>query len=134
MRRPMRSSVRPLRLPHWPSGLPDMDVVCLAEQWEEDAAKLREYGQEASAKVAELHAHQLREALQRADAELLAPSEAAAFSNFSKRRLRELVLEGKLENCGKPGAPRYRRSDLPTKARVDDGFDPAAEARRLVAS
>jgi hypothetical protein len=45
-----------------------------------------------------------------------------------------LEAEGRLENHGKKGAPRYRRADLPTKPRSDDGFDVAAEARRLIPS
>ena len=110
-----------------------MDVATLADQWEADASKLREYGQESAAKVADLHVAQLREALRCADAELLTPSEASSECGYSKRRLRELEAEAKLTNHGKKGAPRYRRGDLPTKARAVDGFDAATQVRALLA-
>ena len=96
-------------------------------------ACLREYGQKAAAKVAELHAMQLREALRAASDESLTLAEAAAESGYSKRRLRELVPEGSVPNAGRKGAPRIRRGDLPRKAKAaSDGFDAGAEARAIM--
>ena len=110
-----------------------MDVGCLADQWETDARKLREYGQESAANVAELHAHQLREALRNAGDEALTLAESAAESGYSERRLRELVAEGSVPNAGRRGAPRIRRGDLPRKARAaSNGFDAGAEARAIL--
>ena len=107
--------------------------VALADQWEADAEKLREYGQESAAKVAELHAHQLREALRAASDESLTLAEAAVESGYSKRRLSELVSEGSVPNAGRKGAPRIRRGDLPRKARAtSNGFDADAEARTIM--
>ena len=107
--------------------------VALADQWEADAIKLREYGQEAAASVAELHAHQLREAVRAAGDQALTLAEAAAESGYSKRRLRELVSEGSVLNVGRRGAPRIKRSDLPRKARVtSNSFDASAEARSIL--
>ena len=110
-----------------------MDVGCLADQWEADAKKLREYGQESAANVAELHAHQLREALRAAGDEALTLAESAAESGYSKRRLRELVAQGSVPNAGRKGAPRIRRADLPRKAKsTANGFDAGAEARAII--
>lgn len=103
----------------------------LARKWEVEAQTLDRYADERGAAAARLHATELREAVREAESELLDPQAAAAFSNFSKRRLRELTADGKLRNYGQRGAPRYRRIDLPTKSRPTDGFDAVAEARRL---
>ena len=105
----------------------------LTDQWEADAEKLREYGQESAAKVAELHAYQLREALRAAGDESLTLAEAAAESGYSKRRLRELVSKGSVPNAGRKGAPRIRRGDLPRKAKAwSSGFDAGVEARAIM--
>ena len=106
----------------------------LARKWETEAELLSKYGDERGSQAAVLHAAELKEALRSHADDLLDPTQAEEFSGYSRRRLRELVSEAKLENHGRPGSPRYRRADLPTKTRVDDGFDPAAEARRLCAS
>ena len=105
----------------------------LADAWEADARKLREYGQESAAKIAELHARQLRDALRAAGEEALTLAEAAAESGYSKRRLRELVSGGSVANAGRRGAPRIRRRDLPRKAKAaSNGFDAGAEARAIM--
>ncbi len=106
----------------------------LADRWEAEAETLERYHDERGAAAARLHAMELREAVRSHAEELLSPPEASSVSGYSRRRLRELETEGKLENCGRKGAPRYRRSDLPTKPRADDGFDAAAEASRLITS
>ena len=106
----------------------------LAERWEAEAVTLERYRDARGAATARLHAMELREAVRSHADECLSPSEAEAVSGYSRRRLRELEAEGKLENHGRKGAPRYRLADLPTKPRSDHGFDAAAEARRLITS
>ncbi len=106
----------------------------LADRWEAEAVTLEHYHDARGAATARLHATELREAVKSHSDELLSPPEAEAASGYSRRRLRELETEGKLENCGRKGAPRYRRSDLPTKPRADDGFDAVTEARSLITS
>ena len=77
-------------------------------------------------------------ALQAAEDALLPPAEASTESGLSKRRLRELEAEGKLENHGRKGAPRYRRGDLPSRRarRGSDasGFDPHENVAEIVKS
>ena len=111
-------------------------LLTLAEKWEHDAELLDGYGASEAAAAARLHAQQLRDAVRSAEHELLTPDEAAEASGYSKRRLRELVDEGKLENVGEKHRPRYRRGDLPTKPGAPtgtaDGFDAGAEARRIL--
>ena len=104
----------------------------LAERWEAEAQTLDHYHDARGAATARLHATELREAVRSNADEVLSPAEAEAASGYSRRRLRELEAEGRLQNHGKKGAPRYRRGDLPTKPRSDDEFDAVAEARRLL--
>ena len=108
-------------------------LLDLADRWEAEATALERYHDARGAAVARLHATELREAIRTQADELLSPVEAAVVSGYSRRRLRELDADGKLENCGKKGAPLYRRGELPTKARANDGFDAAAEAKGLLA-
>jgi len=107
-------------------------LLQLADRWESEAVILDRYHDERGAAMARMHAVELREAVRSHDDELLCPAEAEAASGYSRRRLRELEAEGRLQNYGKKGAPRYRRGDLPTKP--NDGYDAQAEARRLLAS
>ena len=107
-------------------------LLQLADRWDVEAVTLERYHDARGAATARLHATELREAVRLHAAELLCPAEAEAACGYSRRRLRELEAEGKLRNHGRKGAPRYRRGDLPTKP--NDGYDAAAEARRLLAS
>ena len=104
----------------------------LADRWDAEAETLERYHDERGAAAARLHAKELRESMRVQADEHLSPSEAEAASGYSRRRLRELEAEGRLENHGRKGAPRYRRGDLPAKPRSDDGFDAVAEARSLI--
>ena len=104
----------------------------LAARWELEAETLDRYHDERGAAAARLHAVELREALRSVADELLTPREAEEASGYSRRRLRELESEGRLTNHGRKGSPRYRRADLPTKARTDDGFDAVGAARGLL--
>ena len=105
----------------------------LADRWEVEAETLERYHDESGAVTARLHAAELREAIRTHRRELLDPQQAAEASGYSKRTLRGLAAKGELTNYGKPHAPRYRRSDLPSKVRTDDGFDAAGAARELLA-
>lgn len=120
----------------------------LAGTWRQHAEMLRRYGDERGAAVLEAIAGQLEEALSERESEVLTLSQASAESGYSKRRLRELVAEGKLENRGEKGRPRILRRDLPLKPsrngngkpnggpsrRADRGvrYDPLQDARSLV--
>jgi hypothetical protein len=42
-------------------------------------------------------------------------SEAAEISGYSREHIGRLVKQGKIENVGRPHAPRVRRGDLPMK-------------------
>lgn len=102
----------------------------------------------AARPYSEAIAGQLEEALREHESEVLTLSQAAAESGYSKRRLRELVAEGKLENRGEKGRPRILRRDLPLKPasngngkssgglrrHADQGgrYDPFQDARSLV--
>ncbi len=105
----------------------------LADRWELEAEQADRYGDERGATIARLHASELRECVRSHRRELLDPTEAAEASGFSTRTLRGLVASGRLENRGAKGSPRYRRSDLPSKARNGDTFDAAGAARELLA-
>ena len=92
----------------------------LADRWELAAEELELYADERGAAIARLHAAELREAIRSHRRELLDPTEAAQASGYSRRTLRSLTASGKLRNFGKRGSPKYRRSDLPVKARNGD--------------
>lgn len=106
----------------------------LADNWQEDAARLRRYGDVRGAEVVETLAAQLLTALEDVGEELLDLTGAAEVSGYSKRRLRELVNDGELTNHGRKGRPRFRRSELPRKPRTPGGtgYDPTEDARGLV--
>ena len=90
----------------------------LAEQWrDKHAPLLRSYGDERGAQICEYHAGQLEEALHERESQPLSVAEAAAECGYSRSRLYHALAEGTLLNCGKRGAPRIRRCDLPRKAR-----------------
>lgn len=104
----------------------------LIQRWRTEAELLEQYGSPA-AEACRRHAADLEAALRDQDGELLDPATAAQVSGYSVDRLRHLVGEGKLENVGRSGVPRYRRGDLPKKrAASDGGFDPAARAREVL--
>ena len=108
----------------------------LPGRWRDRADLLERHGAgEAAATCRELAA-ELEAALEDAGDELLTLAEAAAESGYSGRRLRELATAGELENLGRRGAPRFRRADLPRKARTSSpsAYDPAEDAAALLAA
>ena len=106
----------------------------LPTTWRSRADELEPYAPpvaQAFRRAAEELGEALREA---ADVELTL-SEAARESGYSPRRIRELVAEGRLVNCGRKHAPRIRRADLPRKPRPNgDGgrYDVDADAASLL--
>ena len=66
-------------------------LLKLVSRWREEADLLRGYGADGAATATEKHAREVIEAVKRAEDEALTLTEAAAESNYSKRRLRELV-------------------------------------------
>lgn len=109
-------------------------LAALAQSWRADAVTLRQCGAEEAARTSELRADQLEEALRVSDREIVTLAEAALEGGYSKRRIRQMVAEGKLTNVGESGVPRFRRGDVPTKPTKSTsagGFDPAAEARSI---
>lgn len=129
-------SLRPHVLPGRPvpGGEHLVTVGELPGQWRGDAALLEAYGDTRGAAAARLHADQLAAALRVDSDRLLSLAEAARESGYSKRRLRELVAEGKLANHGRKHSPRFRKGDLPRKtARPGVPFDARTEARTFLA-
>lgn len=87
----------------------------LAGRWRDDAAVLRRWGDERGAVLLEAVAGELEAAVRDFEGEVLTLDEAARESGYSVDLLGRMVREGKLENAGRPGAPRIRRADLPLK-------------------
>lgn len=110
----------------------------LLETWRRQAEVFRQWGRPDAADMLEEAARQVEGALT-ADADsLLSLDEAAAASGYSKRRLRELLADGRLENRGRKGAPRIRRADLPHRSPASpphlagSSFDARAEAESIL--
>jgi hypothetical protein len=63
--------------------------------------------------------------------------EAAELSGYSADHLSRLIRAGKLTNCGRKGAPRIRRDELPMRptrqiaSALDVTYDPNTDARSL---
>ncbi len=107
----------------------------LSQSWREEGARLRNrYARLDLAALCEAHAEELEEALRSVEDELLPPTESSTESGLSKRRLRELEAEGKLENYGRKGAPLYKRGDLPRRRAKGDagGFDAESHVAGIV--
>lgn len=105
----------------------------LVDSWLREAERLRRrYKLEELARLSEVHAEELAQAIRLGEDELLPPDEAARASGYSKRRLRELEADGRLLNHGRKGAPLYRSGELPRRTRAEDAFDATAEASRIL--
>ncbi|MBW3628047.1 MAG: hypothetical protein KY464_02005 [Gemmatimonadetes bacterium] len=112
-----------------------MDALrALGTRWRDLAAELRAHGCEPAAVAYDRAAAELDGELRAARSEALTPTEAARESGYSERRLRELEQQGRLQNVGRKGAPRYLRRELPRKAKrsTDGTYDPVADAKALV--
>lgn len=65
----------------------------------------------------------------------LSLTEASAEGGISTRQLSRLIKNGKLENHGRPNAPRLRRGDIPRKAgSVENKTNLLSITRNAVAS
>ncbi len=95
-------------------GQRSLDRVVL--QWRDEADTLRRRGAAAQAVVLESCAEELESTLQQHHDELLNLTEAARVSGYSREHLGRLLKEGRIPNAGQPGAPKIRRSKLPTKS------------------
>ena len=109
-------------------------LLGLAAGWVEDAKFLREHGASEAATTSEKHAREVVEAVKRAEDEVLTLAEAAKESNYSKRRLREFLADGRVLNMGRRNAPRIARRDLPMRGKPSrsDSFDASAEAQNIL--
>ena len=90
-------------------------IAELLEKWEQDAARMDDYEDTRGAAFARRHMAELREAVRAEENVLLTYAEAERVSRYSERHLRHLRDTGELPDHGKPGAPRFRRGDLPIK-------------------
>lgn len=110
----------------------------LPDEWRARAEQMRRWGAGAEvAHVWELAAEELASAIREAGDEPLTLDEAARESGYSKRRLREMVAEGRVPNAGRKNAPRIRRADLPRRpgrATAADAPGIRSDALRLMAS
>jgi len=104
----------------------------LAEGWRDDAEVLRRCGHERTPTLCEAHAAELEEAWRAYLMEPLSIREAALESGYSESRLYSLVEGGTVENAGKPGGPRIRRSDLPRKVRMHSQHCPVVDRVAIV--
>jgi hypothetical protein len=100
----------------------------LTEQWVAVVELLRRYGAEGEARALERAITDVREAISRADEELLTLTAAALESGYSRDYLGELLRKRPELNAGRPNAPRIRRRDVPRKASAL----PSAPALRMV--
>jgi len=114
-----------------------VNLLDLPAGWRDEAHRLRDrYARPDLAALCEAHAVELEAALQAEEEELLPPTESSAESGYSKRRLRDFVVDGKLENHGKKGAPLYKRGDLPRRRGKGKagGFDAHEHVTDIMAS
>ncbi len=104
-----------------PGGLP--------AQWLRRAQFLDDYGDPNSARLWQLAAAELDEALRTHGEQTLTLVEAAEVSGYTADHIGSLVRRGKIANYGRPNAPRVRRADLPIKQASSPGR-PATPRRR----
>lgn len=88
----------------------------LARQWREEAQLLRDrFADDRAAKIVEVRAEDLEDALRTTEEALLNLQQASQISGYSAEHLGRLVREGTIPNHGRPNAPRVRLKDLPRK-------------------
>ena len=83
--------------------------------WRERASYLEQFGDPSTGRLWKLAAVELERSLQDVADETVSLAEAATISGYTIDHLGALIRRGKLANAGRPGAPRIRRADLPTK-------------------
>lgn len=83
--------------------------------WRERAQLLRKHGGDPAAKVWELAAAELAQAVRRAEDHGLTLVDAARRSGYTADHLGAMIRDGTLPNAGRKNAPRIRIADLPIK-------------------
>ena len=110
----------------------------LSTRWRSRAKLFRDHADESVARAYEKCAEELDEALREQDERLLDLQEAAELSGYSPDHLGRLVREEKIQNAGRPGAPRIRIKELPRKISEvlppADTFDHLPSATAIVQS
>ncbi len=101
----------------------------LSTTWRQRAQYLSDFGDPNSARLWQLAAAELDQALQALGEETLTLVEAAAVSGYTADHIGSLVRSGKIRNVGRPNAPRVRRAELPIKSPTSPGR-PAATPRQ----
>lgn len=105
----------------WPPAGPlhqEDGLEALADRWRGEAETLKSHGADSQASTLEDCATDLDVALRVFRQEKLNLRQAAAWSGYSRQRLREMVHEGKLPDnrpAGSQGTIKVRRCDLPRK-------------------
>ena len=101
----------------------------LPAEWRQRAQYLDDYGDPNTARLWQLAAAELDEALRTHGEQTLTLVEAAEVSGYTADHIGSLVRNGKLTNHGRPNAPRVRRADIPIKSPSSPGR-PAAARRK----
>ncbi len=100
--------------------------------WRQRAEYLADFGDPNTARLWQLAATELDQALQVLGEESLSLVEAAVVSGYTANHLGSLVRKGKIPNYGRTNAPRVRRADLPMKQPTSPGR-PATRQRKTTA-
>lgn len=95
------------------------DVV---NEWREDAATFRKYGQDGTAAMLEACVAQLEASEREAELEAISLEQAADESGYSYSAIQKMVARGELANVGRKHAPRVRRADIPSKGKRQVGI------------
>ena len=113
----------------------------LAQEWKEEANRLRSLEANGQAAALEQAAKELEAAVERQESALLTIREAAEESGYSEEHLRRLARDGALpfeRNGGSKSKIKIRRADLPMKQRGDGrespqrvDYDPEEDARDI---
>lgn len=92
------------------------EVSELVERWREEAERLRgRYSDEARARVLEVAADELDDAVRSARENVLTLKEASLWSGYSRSHLRALQRDGTLTQAGRTGKPAFVQNELPVK-------------------
>lgn len=88
----------------------------LITRWRSEASFIRSrYNDEPRARVCEVCADELEEAIREAAGQPLTLAQAAHMSGYSKDHISRLIRDGKITNAGRKGSPRVLVRDLPRK-------------------
>ena len=99
----------------------------LAQEWKEEANRLRSLEANGQAAALEQAAKELEAAVERQESALLTIREAAEESGYSEEHLRRLARDGALpfeRNGGSKSKIKIRRANLPVKQRRDGRESP----------